>query len=103
MVLDLSDSTQKLALAERDKAWSQMARQVAHEIKNPLTPIKLQIQRLIRLKQRGNEAWEEKFDKVAAVVLEHIDILTETANEFSTFAKLYSEDPVLIDLYSTLQ
>ena len=103
MVHDLSDSTQKLALAERDKAWSQMARQVAHEIKNPLTPIKLEIQRLIRLKQKGNPAWEEKFDKVSDVVLEHIDILTETANEFSTFAKLYSEEPVLMDLDKTLK
>ena len=98
MVKDLSDSTMKLAQAERDKAWSQMARQVAHEIKNPLTPIKLEIQRLIRLKQKNNPTWEEKFDKVAGVILEHIDILTETANEFSTFAKLYSEEPVLIDL-----
>ena len=103
MVVDLSDSTKKLALAERDKAWSQMARQVAHEIKNPLTPIKLEIQRLIRLKQKGNKAWEERFDKVVAVVLEHIDILTETANEFSTFAKLYSEEPVLMDLNKILQ
>ena len=103
MVVDLSDSTQKLALAERDKAWSQMARQVAHEIKNPLTPIKLEIQRLIRLKQKGNGAWEERFDKVVAVVLEHIDILTETANEFSTFAKLYTEEPVLMDLDKVLQ
>ena len=103
MVVDLSDSTQKLALAERDKAWSLMARQVAHEIKNPLTPIKLEIQRLIWLKQKGNVAWEERFDKVAAVVLEHIDILTETANEFSTFAKLYSEEPVLMNLDKILQ
>ena len=103
MVVDLSDSTQKLAVAERDKAWSQMARQVAHEIKNPLTPIKLEIQRLIRLKQKGNGAWEERFDKVVAVVLEHIDILTETANEFSTFAKLYSEEPVLMNLDKILQ
>jgi nitrogen fixation/metabolism regulation signal transduction histidine kinase len=103
MVAELSISTEKLALAERDKAWSQMARQVAHEIKNPLTPIKLEIQRLIRMKQKGGGAWEEKFDKVTAVVLEHIDILTETANEFSTFAKLYSEDPVLIDLDKTLK
>ncbi len=98
MVKDLSESTRQLAQAERDKAWSQMARQVAHEIKNPLTPIKLQIQRLIRMKQNGNPAWEERFDEVSAVVLEHIDILTETANEFSTFAKLYSEDPVIVDL-----
>ena len=98
MVRDLSDSTRQLAQAERDNAWSQMARQVAHEIKNPLTPIKLELQRLIRLKQKGNQTWEEKFDKVSAVVLEHIDILTDTANEFSTFAKLYSEEPVLLDL-----
>lgn len=103
MVKDLSESTRQLALAERDKAWSQMARQVAHEIKNPLTPIKLQIQRLIRLKENNNPAWEQRFDEVSAVVLEHIDILTETANEFSTFAKLYSEDPVLIDLDKTLK
>lgn len=98
MVHDLSDSTRQLAQAERDNAWSQMARQVAHEIKNPLTPIKLELQRLIRLKQKGNPAWEEKFDKVSSVILEHIDILTDTANEFSTFAKLYSEEPVLLDL-----
>ncbi len=103
MVKDLSESTRQLAQAERDKAWSQMARQVAHEIKNPLTPIKLQIQRLIRLKQNGNPAWEDRFDEVSAVVLEHIDILTETANEFSTFAKLYSEEPVLMDLDKTLK
>lgn len=103
MVKDLSESTRQLAQAERDKAWSQMARQVAHEIKNPLTPIKLQIQRLIRLKQNNNPAWEERFDEVSAVVLEHIDILSETANEFSTFAKLYSEDPVLIDLDKTIK
>lgn len=103
MVKDLSNSTMQLAQAERDKAWSQMARQVAHEIKNPLTPIKLQIQRLIRMKQNNNPAWEERFDEVSAVVLEHIDILTETANEFSTFAKLYSEEPVLIDLDRTLK
>ena len=103
MVKDLSESTVKLAQAERDNAWSQMARQVAHEIKNPLTPIKLQIQRLIRLKEKNNPAWEERFDEVSAVVLEHIDILTETANEFSTFAKLYSEDPVLINLDKTLK
>ena len=103
MVRDLSESTRKLAQAERDKAWSEMARQVAHEIKNPLTPIKLRLQMLIRMKEAGNPAWESKFDEVAGVVLEHIGILTETANEFSTFAKLYSEDPVPIDLDALLR
>jgi nitrogen fixation/metabolism regulation signal transduction histidine kinase len=80
-----------------------MARQVAHEIKNPLTPIKLEIQRLIRLKQNNNPKWEEKFDQVTAVVLEHIQILSDTANEFSTFAKLYTEEPVMMDLDKVLQ
>ena len=103
MVKELKDSTMKLAQAERDKAWSQMARQVAHEIKNPLTPIKLEIQRLIRLKQNNNPKWEEKFDQVAAVILEHIQILSDTANDFSTFAKLYTEEPVLVDLDKTLK
>ena len=103
MVHDLSDSTKQLAQAERDKAWSQMARQVAHEIKNPLTPIKLQLQRLIRMKENSNPKWEERFDEVSAVILEHIDILTETANEFSTFAKLYSEEPVVMNLDKTLK
>ena len=98
MVSDLSDSTRKLAQAERDKAWSGMARQVAHEIKNPLTPMKLQLQRLIRLKQKGDPHWQDIFDEVAKVVLDHIDILSETANEFSTFAKLYTEEPTSMDL-----
>ena len=98
MVHDLSESSKQAAQVERDKAWSEMARQVAHEIKNPLTPIKLQIQRLIRLKSRGDEAWAEKFDQIAPVILDSIDGLTDTANEFSTFAKLYSETPVVIDI-----
>lgn len=103
MVDELSESSRKLAQAERDKAWSGMARQVAHEIKNPLTPMKLQIQRLIRLKQKGDPAWQEKFDDVSKVLLDHIDILTETSNEFSTFAKLYTEEHTLLDLYRMLQ
>ncbi len=103
MVKELSDSSRKLAQAERDKAWSEMARQVAHEIKNPLTPMKLQIQRVIRLKQKGDPAWQERFDEASKVLLDHIDILTDTANEFSTFAKLYTEEPVQIALDKVIQ
>lgn len=98
MVHDLSESTKQVAQVERDKAWSEMARQVAHEIKNPLTPIKLQIQRIIRLKSKNDPKWEEKFDSIVPVIMDSIDGLTETANEFSTFAKLYSEEPVVINL-----
>jgi len=102
MVDELSENSLKLAQAERDKAWSGMARQVAHEIKNPLTPMKLQVQRLMRLKQRGDAGWQEKFDEVSALLLDHIDILTDTANEFSTFAKLYTEEPTEFDLDKVL-
>ena len=103
MVTELKDSTRKLAQAERDKAWSGMARQVAHEIKNPLTPMKLQIQRLIRLKGKGDDSWQEKFDEISRILLDHIEILSETANEFSTFAKLYTQEPDEIDLSQMLQ
>ena len=98
MVHDLSESTKQMAQVERDKAWSEMARQVAHEIKNPLTPIKLQIQRIIRLKSKNDPRWEEKFDSIVPVIMDSIDGLTETANEFSSFAKLYSEEPVVINI-----
>ena len=103
MVTALSESSHKLAQAERDKAWSGMARQVAHEIKNPLTPMKLQLQRIIRLKEKNDPSWQEKFDEMSKVILEHIDILTDTANEFSTFAKLYTEEPAVFDLDALLQ
>ena len=103
MVDELKDSSDRLAHAERDKAWSAMARQVAHEIKNPLTPMKLQIQRLIRLKQKGDPTWVEKFDEVSKVLLDHIDILTETSNEFSTFARLYTEEHTEFDFDALLQ
>lgn len=98
MVHDLSESSKQVAQAERERAWSEMARQVAHEIKNPLTPMKLQIQRLIRLKSRNDPAWEAKFDDISRLILDSIEVLTDTANEFSTFAKLYMEDMVSINL-----
>lgn len=103
MVTELSESSKKLAQAERDKAWSGMARQVAHEIKNPLTPMKLQLQRIIRLKAKGDPGWQDKFDEVVKVLLDHIDILSDTANEFSSFAKLYTEEPTEINLDKVLQ
>lgn len=103
MVDELEESSSRLAQAERDKAWHGMARQVAHEIKNPLTPMKLQIQRLIRLKQKGDPSWQDKFDDVSKVLLDHIDILTETSNEFSTFAKLDTEEHTRLNLDLMLQ
>ncbi len=100
MVHDLYNST-KLTQAERDKAWATMARQVAHG-SNPLTPIKLQIQRLIGMKKNGNPAWADRFDEISVEVLKQIDLLADTANEFSTFAKPDTE-PVEINLDNLLK
>ena len=80
-----------------------MARQVAHEIKNPLTPMKLQLQMLIFRKQQNDPSWPERFDEASKIILEHIDILVNTANEFSTYAKLGMEKAVEIDRDALLQ
>ena len=98
MVMDLRESSSRLAQAERDKAWTDMARRVAHDLKNPLTPIKLQLQMLMRMKSSGNPAWQDRFDEVAQTVLYHVDLLADSADQFSTFAKMYDQKPESIDL-----
>lgn len=102
MIDDLDRSTKELAQNEREKAWSEMARQIAHEIKNPLTPMKLSIQHLIRMKSQGRPDWQEKFESLASSLIEQIDILSNTASEFSSFAKLYQEEETQVDLVEIL-
>ena len=103
MVNDLEESTRRLAQSEREQAWSEMARQIAHEIKNPLTPMRLSIQYLVRLKRKNIPGWEDKFESVADSILEQIDILSDTASEFSSFAKFYYEENSAINLYSLIR
>ena len=98
MVHDLGESSRRLAQVERDKAWTDMARRVAHDLKNPLTPIKLQLQMLMRMKSSGNPLWQERFDEVANTVLYHVDLLADSADQFSTFAKMYDQHPERLDL-----
>ncbi|MBP3203566.1 MAG: cache domain-containing protein [Bacteroidales bacterium] len=103
MVQDLGESSRRLTQAERDKAWTDMARRVAHDLKNPLTPIKLQLQMLIRMKASGNPLWQERFDEVAQTVLYHVDLLADSADQFSTFAKMYDQKPERLDLNALVQ
>ncbi len=98
MVQALGESSRRLAQVERDKAWTDMARRVAHDLKNPLTPIKLQLQMLMRMKATGNPAWQERFDEVAQTVLYHVDLLADSADQFSTFAKMYDQQAERLDL-----
>lgn len=98
MADDLNESTQRLAQSEREQAWREMARQIAHEIKNPLTPMRLSIQHLIRLKQEGGPKWLDHFDKIAVSLLEQIEILSNAASEFSSFSQINTELPVEVEL-----
>ena len=98
MVEDLEESTRQLAQNEREQAWKEMARQIAHEIKNPLTPMKLSIQYLMKLKEENVPGWEEKLESVSKSLLEQIDTLSQTATEFSSFARFFSEEVTRVDL-----
>lgn len=103
MVDDLDESTRRLAQSEREQAWKEMARQVAHEIKNPLTPMRLSIQYLMRMKEQNYPGWEEKVTTLGASLLDQIDTLADTASEFSTIAKSFNEEPALVQLDALLR
>ena len=85
LVDKVEESAEQLARAEREGAWRTMARQIAHEINNPLTPMKLSVQKL-QLK-RGTEGFDEYFDKTTKMLVAEIDNLAHIAQSFSTFAK----------------
>ena len=88
MLVQLQKSAEMLAKSEREGAWKEMARQVAHEIKNPLTPMKLSIQHVQRLMENNSREAEEQMEKIIPVLLEQIDALSNIATEFSDFWKL---------------
>lgn len=85
LVDQVEESAERLARAEREGAWRTMARQIAHEINNPLTPMKLSVQKLQRL--RGTENFDAYFEKATPMLIAEIDNLAHIAQSFSTFAK----------------
>ncbi len=86
-VEELAESAELLARSERESAWREMAKQIAHEIKNPLTPMKLNIQYLQRAKGK-DEDYNKYLDRVTNTLIEQIDNLSNIATEFSNFAKI---------------
>lgn len=88
MVDELEQSARLLAKSERESAWKSMARQVAHEINNPLTPMKLTIQQLQRTKDTGRDDFDQYFKKSTAMLIEQIDNLSRIAGTFSNFARM---------------
>jgi nitrogen fixation/metabolism regulation signal transduction histidine kinase len=87
MVQELERSAGLLAQSERESAWREMAKQIAHEIKNPLTPMKLNVQHLQRTFTEGKDD-PEMVNRISATLIEQIDSLSAIAREFSDFAKM---------------
>jgi two-component system nitrogen regulation sensor histidine kinase NtrY len=93
MVNTVEENAALLAQSERESAWREMARQVAHEIKNPLTPMKLNIQYLQQAMKNDHPGIKELTEKVSVSIIEQIDNLSYIASEFSNFAKMPEARP----------
>ena len=92
-----------LAKSERETAWREMAKQVAHEIKNPLTPMKLSIQHLQRTWKNKEDDMDKKIERITATMIEQIDALSNIASEFSNFAKMPASVSEKVDLKNALE
>lgn len=103
MVIELENSAKDLAKTEREGAWREMARQVAHEIKNPLTPMKLSIQYLQRAIDADADNVKELSQKVAATVIQQIDQLAKIASDFSQFANINKINRETFDITDVIE
>ena len=88
MIDELEESAVKLATSEREQAWREMAKQVAHEIKNPLTPMRLSVQSFQRNFDRNDPEIEQKVDEYSNTLINQIDTMSSIASAFSNFAKM---------------
>ena len=103
MVRDLKSSREELIRYERDVAWNEMARQVVHEIKNPLTPMKLSVQHLRQTYRDRVADFDHVLERVTQTLTEQIDALSRIASEFASFARMPRRTLVLCNVNDTLQ
>ncbi|MFD1293145.1 sensor histidine kinase [Lutibacter holmesii] len=88
MVDELEESAVKLAKSEREQAWREMAKQVAHEIKNPLTPMRLTVQSFQRRFNAEDPEIYDKINEYSKTLIQQIDTMSSIASAFSNFAKM---------------
>ena len=88
MIDELEESAVQLARSEREQAWREMAKQVAHEIKNPLTPMRLTVQNFQRKFNPDDENIHLKVDEYSKTLIQQIDTMSSIASAFSNFAKM---------------
>lgn len=103
MILKVEQNAELLRRSEREGAWREMAKQVAHEIKNPLTPMKLSIQYLQRAHQSNPAEAAPLIKTVSETLIEQIDTLTRIAEEFSNFAQMPLPRKEVFDIAEVLQ
>lgn len=103
MILELGESAERLAKSERESAWREMAKQVAHEIKNPLTPLRLNAQLIQRAYEENSPQFDEKFKKFTSMLIEQVDTLAQIANEFSNFAVMPKPKLAQVKLSEVIQ
>jgi signal transduction histidine kinase len=103
MVDEIEESTHKLADSEREYAWREMAKQIAHEIKNPLTPMKLNVQQLLKSWNDKVPGFEKTIERFTKNQIEYIDNLSSIASAFSSFAKMPVTNPVDLDILDQIK
>ena len=103
MTNDLQQTTQRLVASERVAAWQEVARRLAHEIKNPLTPIRMSLETLLAASAKKDARFDAMFAASATAVLEEVDRLKRIVDEFSQFARLPRPELKRLDLKALAQ
>ncbi|QNM87140.1 GHKL domain-containing protein [Polaribacter pectinis] len=103
MIDQLEESAVKLAKSEREQAWREMAKQVAHEIKNPLTPMRLTVQSFERKFNPQDKNSKEKLAEYSQTLIQQIDVMSSIASAFSDFAKMPSQKREKIDVIEVVK
>ena len=98
MLEDLAQTRRRLAATSRVAAWREVARRVAHEIKNPLAPIRAAVETLRRLRARNDPAFDEYFDEATRTVLDEVHRISNIVTEFTRFARLPPPNPQDVDV-----
>ncbi|MDP3360055.1 MAG: ATP-binding protein [Lutibacter sp.] len=103
MIDKLEESAVKLAKGEREQAWREMAKQVAHEIKNPLTPMRLTVQSFQRKFDPDDPNIKDKINEFSNMLIQQIDTLSTIASAFSNFANMPAQNREEIDVVEVVK
>lgn len=98
LIGEIADQRERLRYKEKEEAWREMAKQVAHEVKNPLTPMKLTIQNFERKFDANDPDIDVKVKKMSRMVVDQIDLISKVANAFSEFAQLPDRNDEVFDI-----